>query len=347
MRNRKKVRSVVRRYHAEDYLLISLVAFGTTVIFTRAFLHVTGFPQVGNSVLHIAHALWGGLFLFIAGILLLILANHWAIQASAILGGIGIGLFIDEVGKLITQTNDYFFPPALSIIYSFFLLVVLIYLYFRRPHKADPRHAMYQVLEELKDAVDGDLDQAEAARIEAHLTIALTSDREEIVVLAQAVNEYIRKEKQHLAAAQPDIWKRTARWIDSMGLKLGRHTHHRLISIILILWGIVMLSYIGQLVLGSANQEVQILQWRCVLLLAQLLIGGLMILALFNWLNDREERGINLAVGGFLLSLVALQTLYFYLTQFSAVISTLLQLGCLLVLLAYRRYYLSESRVDS
>jgi divalent metal cation (Fe/Co/Zn/Cd) transporter len=38
----------------------------------------------------------------------------WAIQASALLSGIGIGLFINEVGKFITQTNDYFFPPALS-----------------------------------------------------------------------------------------------------------------------------------------------------------------------------------------------------------------------------------------
>jgi hypothetical protein len=337
---------MVRREHAEDYLLISLVTFGATVIFTRAFLHITGFPQLGNNVLHIAHALWGGLFLFIAGILTLVLANRWAIQASALLGGIGIGLFIDEVGKLITHTNDYFFPPALSIIYSFFLLVVFVYLYFRRPLQGNPRHAMYHVLEELKDALDGDLDQAEAARIEAHLAIAQTSEREEITVLAQAIGEYIHKEKQYLADAQPDIWKRTVRWIDTVGLKLGRRTHHKVISIILILWGTIMFSYIGYLLFASANLADQVLQWRGVLLLTQVLIGGLMIIALYNWLKKNEGRGVNIALGGFLLSLVALQTLYFYLTQFSAVISTLLQLGCLLVLLAYRRLYLSEGETD-
>jgi hypothetical protein len=38
-------------------LLTSLVSFGVTVILTRAFLQLTGFPQIGNSVLHIAHAL--------------------------------------------------------------------------------------------------------------------------------------------------------------------------------------------------------------------------------------------------------------------------------------------------
>jgi hypothetical protein len=61
-------------------------------------------------VLHIAHALWGGLLLTIAVFLPLAFANRWAIQANALLGGTGIGLLIDEVGRFITQANDYFLP---------------------------------------------------------------------------------------------------------------------------------------------------------------------------------------------------------------------------------------------
>ena len=118
----KRIRSAVRRNHADVYLLISLVAFAATVIVTRVFLELSGYPQIGNDVLHIAHALWGGLLLFIAALLPLAWANRWAIQASALLGGIGTGLFIDEVGKFITQASDYFFPPSLSIIYGFFLV---------------------------------------------------------------------------------------------------------------------------------------------------------------------------------------------------------------------------------
>lgn len=151
------------------------------MIFTRVYLQLTGFPQLGNSVLHIAHALWGGLLLFVAVFLPLALANRWAITASALLSGIGIGLFIDEVGKFITQTNDYFFPPALSLIYGFFLLNAVVYLYLRRPHREDPRHAMYHAFEGLQDALDGDLDTEEAARIEAQLALAKQSDRDEIV----------------------------------------------------------------------------------------------------------------------------------------------------------------------
>lgn len=104
---RKRIRLAVRRDHAENYLLTSLVAFAVTVIVTRVYLDLTGYPQLGNSVLHIAHALWGGLLLIIAVFLPLAFANRWAIQASALLGGMGIGLFIDEVGKFIPMLGGF------------------------------------------------------------------------------------------------------------------------------------------------------------------------------------------------------------------------------------------------
>jgi hypothetical protein len=340
--NQKKIRSAVRRDHAESYLLTSLVAFGVTVIITRVFLQLTGFPQLGDSVLHIAHALWGGLLLFIAVLLPLALANRWAIQASALLGGIGIGLFIDEVGKFITQTNDYFFPPALSIVYGFFLLTVLVYLYFRRPRHENPRNAMYHALEGLQDALDGDLDQEEAARIQAQLAIAKISDREEIISLADTINSYLQNKIGHLARAEPDFWKRTALSIDKFGLRVGRRVHRTIISAIMILWLVFVFGFIAVLILNVPTVENQVAQWRDVLIGIQVVVGGLMIAAIFFWLTGREERGLQFAVLGFLLSLVALQTLYFYLSQFSALTSTLLQLLFLLILLAYRRWYLRD-----
>jgi hypothetical protein len=344
--SQKKIRSAVRRDYAENYLLTSLLAFAVTVIITRVFLELTGYPQLGDSVLHIAHALWGGLLLFIAVLLPLALANDWAIQASAILGGIGIGLFIDEVGKFITQTNDYFFPPALSIVYGFFLLTILVYLFFRRSRQENPRSAMYHVLEGLQDVLDGDLDQEEAARIEAQLAIAEDSHRQEIRSLSNAIADYLQQEKGHLAAAEPDFWKRTSLIVEGFGRRLGRRAHRKIITAILILWVVFVIGYISVLLQGRVNLDSQVLQWRGVLIAIQVVIGILMIVSLIAWLTRNEELGLNFAIAGFLLSLVALQTLYFYLSQFSALTATLLQLLFLLVLLAYRHLYLSEQRFE-
>lgn len=345
-KEQKTLRSAVRRDRAESYLLTSLVSFGVTVIITRAFLELTGYPQIGNSVLHIAHALWGGLLLFVAVLLPLALANRWAVQGSALLSGIGVGLFIDEVGKFITQTNDYFFPPALPLIYGFFLLTCFGYLYLRRPRQEDSRAALYHALEGLQDALDGDLDSQEAARIEAQLEIARQSDREEIASLANAIGVVMQQGKSGWAIAKPGYWKRIAARVGALGLRVGRVRHRGIIAVLLILWLLLAIGFVLVLAFRVPTVNSQIVQWQTPLIVIQALVGSLMAVALFDWLTKKEERGLKLAVSGFLLSLVALQTLYFYLSQFSAITATLLQLAFLQVLITYRRWYLEDNVAD-
>ena len=103
----------------------------------RLYLELTGYPQIGNATFHFAHALWGGLLEIIAVLLLFIYVNRWINDLSAVLSGVGVGLFIDEVGKFITQQNNYFFPLAAPIIYVAFLLTLLIVLLRQTPPAVD------------------------------------------------------------------------------------------------------------------------------------------------------------------------------------------------------------------
>jgi hypothetical protein len=123
---------------AERYLLLVIVAFIVAVVGTRWYLQATGYPQVGGGELHIAHMLWGGLLLVVGALLVLVVAAGWALTASAILAGAGTGLFIDEVGKFITASNDYFYPLAAPLIYGLLLALVLLFVVVRRRPGGSP-----------------------------------------------------------------------------------------------------------------------------------------------------------------------------------------------------------------
>src|SRR5919112_686687 len=101
-----------------ETLLITGVA---TILVIRTQLWLTNYPQLGGRGLHIAHLLWGGLFMLIAIGLLLTFLGRPVRRAAAIVGGIGFGFFIDELGKFITEDNNYFYRPAAALIYLIFI----------------------------------------------------------------------------------------------------------------------------------------------------------------------------------------------------------------------------------
>src|SRR4051812_15480805 len=162
-------RRPVAREEAAGHLTMLLVAFVVTVTVTRVFLAATGYPRIGGGTFHLAHALWGGLLLVVAVVVQLLWANRWALRLGAICAGIGVGLFIDEVGKFITTRNDYFYPLAAPIVYL--AMVTLGWITFRARRRRDPtdRERLYDVLDGLQDLADGRLDSARRAAIVAHL----------------------------------------------------------------------------------------------------------------------------------------------------------------------------------
>ena len=81
------------------------------------FLTVTGFPKLGGGELHIAHMLWGGALMLVGLLLLLIYLDRPVQHVAAVVAGLGFGTFIDEIGKFVTSDTDYFFRPAVAMIY--------------------------------------------------------------------------------------------------------------------------------------------------------------------------------------------------------------------------------------
>jgi hypothetical protein len=105
-----------------EAFLFSAVA---TVLLIRTFLAVAGYPQVGGGGLHVAHVLWGGLLMGVAIVSMEIFPGTLVRLRAAVIGGVGFGLFIDEVGKFLTKDVNYFFKPAIAIMYAVFVAAYL------------------------------------------------------------------------------------------------------------------------------------------------------------------------------------------------------------------------------
>ena len=117
---------IVRDENAGGLLEMTLVFGVVTILGIRAFLALTGYPQLGGGNLHIAHTLWGGLGMRVAIALLLSYWNPAIRQLAAALGGVGFGFFIDELGKFITTDVDYFFQPTIALLYIMFISLFLV-----------------------------------------------------------------------------------------------------------------------------------------------------------------------------------------------------------------------------
>ena len=206
-------RRLVRRVYSERYLLITLVSFALSVSAIRVFLEITDYPQIGSDALHISHVLWGGLLLFASSLLPLIFVNKRILDISALLSGIGVGLFIDEVGKFITQTNNYFYPAAAPIIYVFFLLTIQIYRMIRKPIKNDLRTNLFHTLEEFEKVLEGDLSDIEKEKIINRMeAVDFVSEDKDLLILKEMFVLFLMDPSRPFVEHDPDIFEKAANW---------------------------------------------------------------------------------------------------------------------------------------
>ena len=114
-------RSVDAPLLLESFLIAAVASF----LGIRAFLALTGYPRIGSNGIHVAHMLWGGLLMLVALMLLVAFLDRWVHHLAAIIAGLGFGTFIDEIGKFVTADNDYFFRPAVALVYGLFIIAFL------------------------------------------------------------------------------------------------------------------------------------------------------------------------------------------------------------------------------
>ena len=362
----KRLWSPVRMRAADSFWIMLIISVAITVIATRVGLELTGYPQIGDATFHIAHVLWGGLLMFVALVLPLTFANTYIPWATAILGGIGAGLFIDEVGKFITQSNDYFFPLAFPIIYAFIVACVWLALRLRAHRVQDARTLLYHALGELREVLDNDLDPFEHAELKTQLTQILdtTTDPEERA-LAEALLSFVQNRSVQLAqhpTAMERAWiamRATAARIPPRlilrGILVVGFAYTALDALLELVAFALLASVGGRQAIQEALGNAVIVNGKSEYIVSDPFISGLqavsiiiagllaLLAAIFLSLG-RERHGLRFGTGSLIISLLIVNLLSFYFNQLYALISTLGQTALLLVATIYRwRFWQPES----
>lgn len=313
-----------RRANAENHLLIVIVTFAATVLLIRGYLYVTGYPSITTGELHIAHMLWGGIALFIASTLLLLYRSLYLSRAAAVLTGVGWGFFIDEIGKFITESNDYFFAPAAVIIYVVFLIVATIYIKYFRPSKQEPqmgdREAFADIRELLDGVAAGELTHRERQLLEIRVE-RLTHDNEKIYRdLGHAVEAFIqsqpvtiKQQRVELVGAIADAFiQKIVASKTFVRVLVGLVTIDVLVSVTTI-WGFGPFQGIleGDLTLGADDMT------RLASLVVRMCLQAVLIVGLTMAVRGDYINGRRLMIGSLLFMIIILDSIDFYFGQFS------------------------------
>jgi hypothetical protein len=221
-----------------------LVAAVATILVIRTQLWLTNYPQLGGHGLHIAHLLYGGMFMVVAIGILLTFVGRSPRRPAAIVGGVGFGFFIDELGKFITADNNYFFQPAAALIYLIFVGLFMLSRAMQRRGGLSPSERLSNAIELAAEAAWGELDVVQKRRALALLDGADPAD---------AVVGPVRRllvDLEAVPAAEPT---RLSRWADAVGagyLRLiERRAFRPIVGWLFAIWALGSLVAVFELVL--------------------------------------------------------------------------------------------------
>jgi hypothetical protein len=336
MKGRKRL---FRDFHAGEYLDLFLVSAVSAVLGIRFYLWITDYPTVGGDSLHIAHMLWGGLLMLAAMVVLLSFLGRRSHHVAAVLGGLGFGTFIDEVGKFLTHDNDYFYRPAIALIYVVFVLTYLVIRAIHRNQEPTREEYLVNALQELENVAVGDLDRRERDRALRYL--ARSDPADPLVEVLQELlgrtdlvptpspGPFVRLRREAIQryrrlVALPGFPRVViAFFVAQLLLKI---TH----VAAMLLWDAPMIGFAPSLpAIERAAEEFSLIDWA---LIGSSALSALFVLGGIAWIRYSRLRALQLFQRSILVSVLLTQVFIFYRDQWAALTGLAFNLLVLLAL---------------
>lgn len=319
-----------RNAEARDHLELFLVAAVSSMLLLRFLLHLSGYPQVGGGSLHIAHMLYGGLLMMASIAINLSFLGIRAQRLSALVGGVGFGVFIDELGKFLTRDNNYFFRPTIGLIYAIFVVLFLIFNFISRIQKLSSEEYQLNALQQFEEAVVHDMDRFERAKMHRFLQKAdpkspITKELHRLLERAEIVRadkSGLERIRHRIAVAYRYFWQ--------------RRESSRLVGAIFITEAVVFLLAVSATLYNNFDDLSALLNstdsyaTRLIIgqVVASLVAGGFALAGAFKLTTSRPEAYV-LFRRALLINILLTEFFIFSRIQFGAIPGFLVNLGLL------------------
>ncbi len=122
---------------------------------------------------------------------------------AALLGGVGFGTFIDEIGKFITRDNNYFYQPSIALIYIMFVLIYLAFRDLQMRSAISREEYLVNAINDLEEAIINDLQPEERDRALRYL--GAIAEKDDLTLRLAALIE------EASVQPHPDGWLRRIR----------------------------------------------------------------------------------------------------------------------------------------
>ncbi|MDQ3018816.1 MAG: hypothetical protein M3Q64_03025 [bacterium] len=308
-----------------DNLFVSAIG---AILVVRAFLYVTGWPSVAWSSFHIAHMLWGGLLMLVALVILLSFLGQRIQHLGAVIGGVGFGLFIDELGKFITRDNDYFFQPTIMLIYIIFVGLYFISRELEKSIDLNEEERLVNALELSKEAVMNHFDETERKQMELLLA------GKHHVPLFKHLQQLLDK----TTLLPVKIWwprKRLQDWYFSFAA--SRFFTPSVIALLILQGALIIMSFYGFGLYEDLSATEQVIVWigiSSAIFAAMYVLGGLVSLRRNRFAAYQKLYRANL------ISVLLTQPFAFYVATFVPLLALVINLGALFTL----QYLMDQER---
>ncbi len=256
--------------------------------------------------------------MFISIFLLLGFLNKSTMLLGSLFGGVGFGLFVDEIGKFVTKDNNYFYQPAVALVYCVFVVIYLVFNYLnKKPISTDTEY--------LSNAIEG---------IKHLYTDEPTSDRVEsirkLLSLAKQ-NLHSRLLAQFVSSISPKTPSSSKRITSTLKhlyhlLKISR-SPRRLSILVTIYFSLHSLINLGQTIITTWQPRSGVSQWGE--WLSTLVANGLVLFGLIR-LRKSRLASYKILKTSILISIFITQIFTFYLDQLSALFGLAINLVSLI-----------------